>query len=223
MIKISEVKLYKVGEVVKILKENFKYETNNQILCRKAVTLNAYVTYNRIRYIPEDIICNLTTNIRKRDIKKNIEEIIEKKRENIIERIRIYDQRYGIPPIIAIKNIKSHSPNTNTIVQAILQLKEEISKQQEEISKQQEEISKQQEEIQKIQEELKEKNKEITKQQEEIQKIQEELKEKNKEITKQQEEIQNIKKQSQETIQINMLKEVKATLNHLVYKESNKN
>ncbi|UPA14135.1 hypothetical protein [Borrelia turicatae] len=196
MIKVREIKLYKVGEVVKILNEKFQYQTNSQILCRKAAMLNAYVTYNDIRYIPEDIICDLTTNIRKREIKTEIQTIIEKKLENIKENIKIYDKKHNISPITAINRIKSQNTNTSTIVKAVIQLKEEMQKIREQT----------QEEIQNIKEQT-----------------QKELKDKNQEIIKLKEEIKNMKEQTQETIQINLLKEVQATLNHLVYKESKNN
>lgn len=49
MIKIGEMKLYKLAEVMKILEERFNYKVSSkQVLCKRAYTLNAYVTYNNL-------------------------------------------------------------------------------------------------------------------------------------------------------------------------------
>ncbi|MBW6186953.1 hypothetical protein KZ870_37520, partial [Pseudomonas aeruginosa] len=126
MLKVREIQLYKVGEIVKILNEKFNYKTNSQIICRKAAMLNAYVTYNDIRYIPADVISHLTKNIRQREIKTYIQTTIESQLASINKELSIYDKKYKIPPITDIKRIKTQNANTTTIVKAVLQLTEEI-------------------------------------------------------------------------------------------------
>ncbi|ETZ17655.1 hypothetical protein BDCR2A_01422 [Borrelia duttonii CR2A] len=67
MKKFGDIKLYRLGEVVDILAQDFKYYTTNSILCKKLATLNAYIQYENVRYIPENIICDLMENIRKKE------------------------------------------------------------------------------------------------------------------------------------------------------------
>ncbi|WP_024652945.1 hypothetical protein [Borrelia persica] len=54
---IGEIKLYKVGEVSKILEEKFNYKICPQNVCRKASILNAYIKYNGVNYLSENTIC----------------------------------------------------------------------------------------------------------------------------------------------------------------------
>ncbi|UPA19076.1 hypothetical protein [Borrelia puertoricensis] len=230
MRKIDEIKLYKVGEVVEILKSEFNYQISTQVLCRKASNLGAYITYNDINYLPEEIISDLTVNVKQRKTKLTTQMIIADKLEKIKKNLEAYDKIHKIPAIKAIKNIKSRNTNTNTIIKAVIQLKEEMKKTKEEMKKTTEkmedknqEIIKLKKEMQKTIEEIQEKNEEIERLKRVMQKtredIKEEIEDKNQEIIKLKKEIKNIKEQTQETIQINLLKEVKTTLNNLVYKE----
>ncbi|WP_024652870.1 hypothetical protein [Borrelia persica] len=200
MIKISNITLYKVGEVVEILEKKYNYRTLSQTLCKKATMLNAYVAYNNIRYIPENIICHLTTTVKQQKTKTYIQAIIHKKLENIREIISMHEQKENLPPMKAITRIKSNNYNTKTIVQALIQLKEEMIEIQE---KTQEEIKNKGDEITTLREEIKNKSDEITALREQIKKIQEKTQE-----------------ETQDEIQIRLLKEVKSKLNNLICQES---
>ncbi|WP_024655308.1 DUF3450 domain-containing protein [Borrelia hispanica] len=207
MIKISTIKLYKIGEVVKILKENFNFKTDTPTLCRKATILNAYVKYKEVRYIPEDIIYHLTVDIKFKTNKINTKEIIEQKLEIINQEISKYDIHHTIPPIEAIQQIKTNNRNTTKFIKAFLELTEKIQNIEEQT----------QQKIQNIEEQTR---KEIQNIKEETQK---EIRNKDQTISKLQQKIQNIQETQQEQIQIKLLKEVKNTLNYLVQKEAKKN
>ncbi|WP_330730611.1 hypothetical protein [Borrelia turicatae] len=186
MKKVGKIKLYKVGEVVKILEERFNYKIHPQNVCRKASILNAYITYNDINYLAEDIICYFATDLKKKATKADIKLIIQKKIEKIKKDLNIYENKHRVSPIKAIKNIKSQNTNTITIVKAVIQLKEEMQKireqTQEEIQDKSEEIARLKKEMQKIreqtQEEIQDKSEEIARLKRAIQKIREETQEK---------------------------------------------
>ncbi|ETZ17253.1 hypothetical protein BDCR2A_01826 [Borrelia duttonii CR2A] len=201
MKKINEITLYKVGEVVEILKEKFDYTISTQVLCRKASALNAYVKYNDINYLPEDIICDLVANIKKRQIKLNTQIIVEEKIEKIKKFLEEYNKKYTLPPIKAINTLKSRNPNTNTIIKAVIQLKQEIKKTQEDLQEKDDKIDKLQKTIQKTQEDLQEKDGEITRLKIAINKTKEDLQEKDEEITRLKIAIKKTKEEMREEIQ----------------------
>ncbi|WP_024653622.1 hypothetical protein [Borrelia persica] len=123
MKKIGKIKLYKIGEIVDILETSFNYKTTSSSLCRKAAILNAYITYNGVRYIPEKIINELATDIKTKKVKANIQTLITKKLEIIKQNLNIHD------PKDEIHTIKT----TNEIIQAITQLKQEMENKNKEI------------------------------------------------------------------------------------------
>ncbi|ATQ17880.1 hypothetical protein CNO14_07060 (plasmid) [Borrelia miyamotoi] len=198
MKKIGEIKLYKPGEVSQILEQKFNYKIHPQNVCRKATILNAYVTYNDMNYVSENIISHFTTDLKKKETKSDIKLIVQKKLEKIKKNIKIYEKRHKIPPTTAIKRIKTQNINTTTIIKAIIQLTEEIDN----IKKQtQEDMKKTREQIQ---EEIQDKNEEIIKLKKQINKIekqaQEEIQDKNEEIIKLKKQIQKILQQTQENV-----------------------
>ncbi|ACH94199.1 hypothetical protein [Borrelia duttonii] len=203
MIKVGTIQLYKLGEVVKILKENFNFTIDNPTLCRKASKLNAYVIYNEKKYIPKDIIYHLTANMRYLETKINTQKIIENKIESIKQDISTYDKKHKINPLTAIQRIKTNNNNTTTFIKAFLELTEEIKNIKEETQK----------EIKNIKEET---QKEIKNIKEETQK---EIKNKDEEIFTLKQIIQNIQKQTQ----INLNKELISTINNPIYKKSKNN
>ncbi|MBW6187576.1 hypothetical protein KZ870_41020, partial [Pseudomonas aeruginosa] len=99
MKKIGNIKLYKLGEVVDILETRFNYQTTTSHICRKASILNAYITYNGVRYIPEKIINELTAAINTKKMKANIQTLIAKKLETIKKSLNIHEQKNEISTI----------------------------------------------------------------------------------------------------------------------------
>ncbi|AHH11717.1 hypothetical protein [Borrelia coriaceae] len=163
MKRIEHIKLYKVGEAVDILYADFNHQTTSPVLCRKITMLKAYIMYNDVRYIPEDIIGDLIVSIRKKEIRFKTEKIIAKKLESIKNFIKAYEQKHKKPPTKETNNI-----NTNEILEAITQLKEEMKKMREQ---EQKELKEKNMEIIQLKEELKEKNTEITQLKEMMQKM----------------------------------------------------
>ncbi|WP_024654276.1 hypothetical protein [Borrelia persica] len=227
MIKVESIQLYKLGEVVKILKENFNFKIDKPTLCRKLTKLNAYVIYNEKKYIPEDIICHLTTEMRYLEIRINTKKIVENKIKSIKQKISIYDQKNKIPSIEAIQQIKTNNSNTTKLIKAFLELQEKIQHIEEKTQKEIQHIEeKTQKEIQHIEEKTQKEIQHIEeKTQKEIQHIEEktrkEIKNKDEEISELKQKIQNIEEEKQ--TQIKLIKGLIDTSNNSIYKESKKN
>ncbi|WP_024655116.1 hypothetical protein [Borrelia hispanica] len=150
MKKFGDIKLYRLGEVVDILAQDFNYHTTNSILCKKLATLNAYIQYENVRYIPENIICDLMENIRKKEKKSQIRTIIQNKIEIINNEISKYSQN-NKTYTQKTNNIKIQNIETKENHSAFIQLKEEIKNLTETIQK---EIKKKDNEIAKLKEEI---------------------------------------------------------------------
>ncbi|WP_434757527.1 hypothetical protein bpuCAU1_001422 (plasmid) [Borrelia puertoricensis] len=175
MKKINEIKLYKIGEAVELLQTDFNYKIDLSTISRKIGFLNAYVVCNNIRYIPEDILPDLTVNLRKKETRLNTIKTIEKKINSTKNKLNNYFQNNEIDNQKKINNGKITNIDTNAIISEIRQLKQEI------------------------QEDMKNKNREILQLKKEIQNLtgqtQEDTKNKNKEILQLKKEIQNLIKE----------------------------
>ncbi|AHH11736.1 hypothetical protein bcCo53_001394 (plasmid) [Borrelia coriaceae] len=124
---INKIKLYKVKEATEILEEKYQHKITKQNLCTKVAKLNAYVTYNGIRYIPEEVFPNLTINLKFKETKMATEIIIDKKMQRIKSIIRAYEEQYPVPPIKPITEVKSQNTNTQAIIYAVIQLQKEVA------------------------------------------------------------------------------------------------
>ncbi|ETZ17663.1 hypothetical protein BDCR2A_01407 [Borrelia duttonii CR2A] len=131
---IGKTNLYKIGEVVEILKANFNYQKSKSHMCRKASLLNAYITYNNMRFIPECIIGELMTDITIKDLKSQTKANIAKKLAITKKEIQIYDNNIEISNTNDINEIIHET--TMQLKQEITQLKQEIIQLKQTIKKQ---------------------------------------------------------------------------------------
>ncbi|AHH07169.1 Hypothetical protein BCD_1103 (plasmid) [Borrelia crocidurae DOU] len=182
MKRFGDVKLYKLGEVVDILSQDFNYQTKAGILCKKLTTLNAYIQYENARYIPENIICDLTETIKTKEMKFKMRTIIQNKIEIVNNKINKYfrDNNQNNKTLInKTNNMKIQNIETEKINNELIEIKEAIKKltekTQEETKNKDNEIIKLKAEIKKLtektQEETKNKDNEIIKLKAEIKKL----------------------------------------------------
>ncbi|ANF34496.1 hypothetical protein A7978_06095 (plasmid) [Borrelia turicatae] len=137
---VNKIRLYKVKEAIEILEEKYQYKITKQNLCTKAAKLNAYVTYNGIRYLPEEVFPNLTINLKFKETKMATEIIIDKKIQRIKPIIRAYEEKYPVPSIKPITELKSQNTNTQSIIHAVIQLQQEIAKLKQKVQEKEKEI-----------------------------------------------------------------------------------